>query len=612
MRQIQFIQTPIGPIALVRQTAEKLLTEGVISGTLDGDLHAADAATVKAAIMMSAICDFCSSPGASHFYDVPDFGVTKNDNPNNYGAAKSTGGWMGCDDCAEIIASVEAAENIAHREARKRRLVDRAVDNMAFPKFSRRAIEELYIKFWEGMKERDTALGAAKGVADFVEDKLPQGLKPIFTERDKRVQAMVRITGLTLEEVEAAVRGELNRDVVGKLAKWRDKFGTSLDPQKLADLLAGVGPKKPLADIVPHWQRALDAKFTATTRLTKLLSNDARSEHFSEYTDLNDPKAVREVAQIAQARATLKDFGFDEDLKMLHAAQAYSFNGETIAAIREAARHIPHEAPLSSIETPNTGARWFWFSEPLPLTASPIISDKVHGLLWGWVDGYRRKESRFPAGTPQWIVNDVLAGKGEPAIAFSAYVIDENGTGGGPKGMIWPSTRWYWPLTLSFRDMIEFNTKLHRESYGPGSKYGSDKYTLGEEVTMNCISQLSLFFIMSCLWFKQTAPVLERTPGHVERHAKKRYVKEHKLKEPPTVQVVALRKSVRTPVAQAEGEQQEAAREYHCRWIVQGHPRLQPCGPGRKDKKLIWIETHIAGPDDKPLRTREKVFAVIR
>jgi hypothetical protein len=121
-----------------------------------------------------------------------------------------------------------------------------------------------------------------------------------------------------------------------------------------------------------------------------------------------------------------------------------------------------------------------------------------------------------------------------------------------------------------------------------------------------------MFFAMACVWFEQRVPVLTKAPGHIERHARKRMMKAQKLAEPPTVHVIALRKSLRVESGDAPTERQEGAREYHCRWVVKGHPRKQPCGPGRKDIKVIWIETHIAGPDDKPVKERETVFAVIR
>jgi len=128
-RQRQVIQTPEGQLALVRQTAEKLLAEGVITGTIDGELRASSAAAVKAAILTASVCDFCSAPGAQHFWDVPDFGITTNS--GSYAATRSTGGWMACDTCDALV-----------RANRRKELVERAVETMAFPKFTRRAIEE--------------------------------------------------------------------------------------------------------------------------------------------------------------------------------------------------------------------------------------------------------------------------------------------------------------------------------------------------------------------------------------------------------------------------------------------------------------------------------------
>lgn len=42
-------------------------------------------------------------------------------------------------------------------------------------------------------------------------------------------------------------------------------------------------------------------------------------------------------------------------------------------------------------------------------------------------------------------------------------------------------------------------------------------------------------------------------------------------------------------------------RRYSCRWIVSGHYRSQPVGPGRAQRRRIWIAPYIAGPEDKPL-----------
>jgi hypothetical protein len=48
------------------------------------------------------------------------------------------------------------------------------------------------------------------------------------------------------------------------------------------------------------------------------------------------------------------------------------------------------------------------------------------------------------------------------------------------------------------------------------------------------------------------------------------------------------------------------------RWIVNGHWRQQPCGPGRQERRWTFIAPHIKGPADKPLVVKETVRAVVR
>jgi hypothetical protein len=53
-------------------------------------------------------------------------------------------------------------------------------------------------------------------------------------------------------------------------------------------------------------------------------------------------------------------------------------------------------------------------------------------------------------------------------------------------------------------------------------------------------------------------------------------------------------------------QDEAASREYTCRWMVRGHWRQQ-WYPSRGVHRPIWINPHIKGPDDKPLRTGETV-----
>ncbi len=42
----------------------------------------------------------------------------------------------------------------------------------------------------------------------------------------------------------------------------------------------------------------------------------------------------------------------------------------------------------------------------------------------------------------------------------------------------------------------------------------------------------------------------------------------------------------------------------HVRTLVMGHYRNQPHGPGRSERKVIWIQPHWRGPEDAPLAVR--------
>jgi hypothetical protein len=53
--------------------------------------------------------------------------------------------------------------------------------------------------------------------------------------------------------------------------------------------------------------------------------------------------------------------------------------------------------------------------------------------------------------------------------------------------------------------------------------------------------------------------------------------------------------------------------DWSCRWIVSGHWRRQPCGLARADRRLLWVHSHIKGPENKPMKApAARVFAVIR
>ncbi len=52
--------------------------------------------------------------------------------------------------------------------------------------------------------------------------------------------------------------------------------------------------------------------------------------------------------------------------------------------------------------------------------------------------------------------------------------------------------------------------------------------------------------------------------------------------------------------------------EWNHRWITRGHWRWQAYGPGRLERKRIWIHDFIKGPEDKPLVVTDKIYALRR
>jgi hypothetical protein len=497
-------------------------------------------------------------------------------------AGQSVGGWAACDACYELVNGNRRAE-----------LLRRAVEHSASGRFGAAGIAALHKSFWEARDNLVEAAGVGAALTDFLEGRMPP-TKPV-TERSKRTDAIKMLTGLTDDELDALGRGDLAyKEVAQKLVAWRKKYGTDYDSaRRLAEWMEQEH-KRPLpAGHVPHWQQAIDAQYDALLQVTKMLEGARQMVAFNEATDLNDPKAVAAMMQRAETVKMIRDLDFQRDAQLLRTAATYSFNAETTAAIREGANSIPHDAPLSSIETPNTGAGWFWFAEPLNLVASSVASNHVHALLWGWAHD--------------------LDSDGA-VLRFSVYVRDENREAPTHQRVL-PSTRWTWKVGESFHEMIARSTIAYREMYGPGGKFegtATRDFPLdGEIAQIKVISELSLFFLMACVWFKQK--VLVAASGHVERHARKRIAREHKLKEPPSVRVIALREALREPAPPSEESGAEkTTRHYQVRWIVRGHARLQVCGPARKDRKLIWIDAHPAGPSDKPLKVSTKVYAVIR
>lgn len=559
------VVTPQGDQIIQSTVVQQLLDRGLLIKDNHGVVHAESKTELIKLTAEYGVCDFCSAPDTSHALVVPDFTMS------DIGGA-SVGGWACCATCFPLV---QANDRPA--------LLKRSQQTLGGDKYTAMALADLHRRFWEVWDDQQTAAGIGTFMKDFVEDTLPNAQDLEFTphmrERQQRIAAIQRLTGLTGDETDALLRGDLAyRSVAKKLVLWRKRYGQQ-DAKAMARLLER--PVLPPGHI-PHWQVALNQKYAAMQWLQKAVTHaDGLVQHFPQSIDLNDPAKLLKLTQRAQHLQEFQKMAYDEDVTHLRQAATYSFNGETMAAIRQGAESIPHESTLASVTLPRQAAGFFWFAEPFPVTSSSIVSDRTAALLWGWQEG-----GQLP----------------EPSLRLTAFVQE-------PDGRLLPSTKWIWPVSKSFHDMLALNGAAHQRLYGPGGKYEGMPNLVGLDDTMRCIAELSLFFLMSCVWMKQR--VVVSSPGHIERHARKRLQREHKLTTPPEVQVIALRASERGP--KKDGEATEGRKFDSWRWVVEGHPRLQACGPGRTDHKLIWISPYIKGPEDKPLKPKtQRVFAVVR
>lgn len=132
----------------------------------------------------------------------------------------------------------------------------------------------------------------------------------------------------------------------------------------------------------------------------------------------------------------------------------------------------------------------------------------------------------------------------------------------------------------------------------------SDKHDESESAKLD-IGRFARFALAASAFVEQRVVV----PSSVPLNARQAQIAKA-AKILPSLHVINLRAVDRTldPPSQGEGGQ----REYECRWFVRGHWRKQ-YHPREGRHVPTWIDTHIKGPEDKPLRQPlPTVFSVTR
>jgi hypothetical protein len=127
---------------------------------------------------------------------------------------------------------------------------------------------------------------------------------------------------------------------------------------------------------------------------------------------------------------------------------------------------------------------------------------------------------------------------------------------------------------------------------------------LGEPLDVISSWDWTRAFVSACLLMGQ--PTIATSRMHQLDRLERANLRRRRL-DPQPVRIVRLRRAVNP-----DASEDASAREYHHRWLVRGHWRQQAYGPGRVERKPIWIAPHIKGPEGAPLLTGEKVYAWVR
>jgi hypothetical protein len=106
------------------------------------------------------------------------------------------------------------------------------------------------------------------------------------------------------------------------------------------------------------------------------------------------------------------------------------------------------------------------------------------------------------------------------------------------------------------------------------------------------------------LWVVMGQEIADLREEQADRATKRRMAR---MKLPPAITVITLRRPANPHRHKGDGHV-----EWQHHWFVRGHPRWQPYGVGKKERKLIWISPHVRGNLDAPLHQSEKVYKVSR
>lgn len=146
----------------------------------------------------------------------------------------------------------------------------------------------------------------------------------------------------------------------------------------------------------------------------------------------------------------------------------------------------------------------------------------------------------------------------------------------------------------------------------PGRSVGDDLIAPREELTeamlanegVQALPYTNIKRYMHALWLLLNQTIADVRPEHLRNHVGKMAARKNL---PGRVTVVQLRRT-----DHAGEELGGSSIQWSHRWIVRGHWRWQVYGPGRTERRRIWISPFIKGPAGKPIIANPKVYDMRR
>jgi len=276
----------------------------------------------------------------------------------------------------------------------------------------------------------------------------------------------------------------------------------------------------------------------------------------------------------------------------LTAAEAYRVSPEMSAVTIHAARGLEEDDVVDPSLAP-TGCGIVRFDQPLPAVDARGVHQKIHWLTWG--PGKITRTNAFGQEVDETaLIITAWNDTADPDDVTLAMLNDDD-----------PAARDAYRSVMGRWGMVGMTMMPRGRSLGPSEidpegEYAESIISAGGKP----IAYTNVARYLHALWLLLDQTIADVRPEHLRTSIAK---KAWKKNLPGRVTVVQLRRTANE--GRTEGE---SSIEWSHRWLVRGHWRWQPYGPGKTQRRRIWIHAFVKGPEDKPLMVNPKVYDVRR